>query len=142
MLDQLVSTFALFGLEVNVKKTKMMSSTVTTNDVVLVDTAAGPLELLPADSIHKYLGRAWSGDFAKRATTATRHRLGCAWGKFGSLDKTLLNHWVNLHSRLKLFDACITPALLYSLETCPLTQGLLSKIEATQRKMLRRMIGF
>jgi len=142
MLECLVASFSNFGLELNVKKTKMFSTSVVTNDTVLVDTAAGPIELLSADSTHKYLGRAWSGDLRNRGLIATRHRLACAWGKFASLKKTLLNKHINLGLRLKLFSSCVTPALLYSLETCPLTHVSLNKLDCAQRRMLRSIVGW
>ena len=114
----------------------------TTNEIVLVDTTAGPVELLAGDAIHKYLGRAWSGDIAKRGIAAVRHRLGCTWGKFGTMQNTLLNRHISLQLRLKLFNSCITPAMLYAMETCPLTQSHLNKIDVSQRKMLRRIVGW
>ena len=49
---------------------------------------------------------------------------------------------INVSLRLKLFNSCVTPALLYSLETCPLTQATLDKIDTTQRRMLRMIVGW
>ena len=41
MIELLASIFKGFGLELNTKKTKMMSTSVMSNDTVLVDTSAG-----------------------------------------------------------------------------------------------------
>jgi len=70
------------------------------------------------------------------------HRLSCAWFKFHSLQQTLTNKNVPISLRLKLFNATVTPTVLYSLATTPLTEMQLDKLDITQRKMLRRMVGW
>ena len=50
--------------------------------------------------------------------------------------------WSSDRPRLKLFDSVITPTVLYSLSTTPLTEAQLRKLDATQRKMLRRIVGW
>ncbi len=44
--------------------------------------------------------------------------------------------------RLRLFDTVVTPTAIYSLSTTPLTTIQLAKLDAVQRKMLRRIIGW
>ena len=44
--------------------------------------------------------------------------------------------------RLKLFDATVSASMTYGLETCPLTTKQLEQIDVTQRKMLRKMVGW
>ena len=50
-----------YGLDLNMRKTKLMSTTVTDNDTTLIETDNGFIELVPAECMHKYLGRGWSG---------------------------------------------------------------------------------
>ena len=45
-----------------------------------------------------------------------------------------------LGQRLKLFDACITPSVLYGCETWTLTAELQHRLRKTQRHMLRLML--
>ena len=48
----------------------------------------------------------------------------------------------NIKLRLKLFNSAISPTLLYSLETCPLTQHQLEQLDILQRKMLKKIVGW
>ena len=50
--------------------------------------------------------------------------------------------YVSIKLRLKLFESVVSSTLLYGLETAPLTQSLLSRIDVVQRVMLRRIIGW
>ena len=43
--------------------------------------------------------------------------------------------------RLKLLDSVVTPAVLYSLSTTPLTASQRERLDCTQRKMLRKIVG-
>lgn len=124
------------------KKTKILSTTVTTEDTVLIETADGFVELVAGSRTHRYLGRAWSGNLRTRGMSALGHRISCAWMKFRSVQPTLLNRHVSVKLRLKLFNAAVTPAALYSLETCPLSHNQLEQLDITQRKMMRRIVGW
>ena len=100
------------------------------------------VEVLRCDSTHKYLGRLFCGDLRRRAQCNLSHRLACGWLKFHHMAATLLNKKIPIHLRLKLFDSVITPAVCYSLSTTPLTSSMLSKLDAAQRKMLRKIVGW
>ena len=54
----------------------------------------------------------------------------------------MTNKNVPISLRLKLFNATVTPTVLYSLATTPLTEMQLVKLDIAQRKMLRRMVGW
>ena len=88
------------------------------------------------------MGRRFPGDLRRRGQEALTHRVSCAWAKFRALEETLLDKQVSIRLRLKLFDAVVTPALLYSLETCPLTENQRERLNAVQRRMLRRIVGW
>ena len=49
---------------------------------------------------------------------------------------------VPVRLRLKLFDAAITSTVLYSLENCPMTEKIQSRLNVVQRTMIRRLIGW
>ena len=66
----------------------------------------------------------------------------CAWMKYKSLQYALEDKHVDIKLRLKLFKIAVSPAALYSLETCPLTQHQLEHLDIIQRKMLRKIVGF
>ena len=62
--------------------------------------------------------------------------------KFRQLATTLTNTHINIALRLKLFGAVVSPTLCYSLDTCALTLAQPDMVDAIQRKMMRRMIGW
>ena len=95
-----------------------------------------------ATETHKYLGAAYPGNLSNRGSVIFEHRLRCAWSKFHSIRETLTNRHVDVHLRLKLFDAVVTPAALYGLTTTPMVQKHCSRLGVTQRKMLRLIIGY
>ena len=142
MLEILTRILRRYGLELNVKKTKMLSTVVTDNETVLVDTDGGFVELVAAGRTHKYLGRSWPGNLRFRGQAAVDHRVTCAWAKFRSLQGTLLDRNISVKLRLKLFNTTVTPAAAYSLETCPLSQHQLDRLDIVQKRMLRRIVGW
>ena len=74
--------------------------------------------------------------------TEINHRIKCAWYKFGLHSSTLCNHHISIKLRLKFFDAVVTPTILFGLAVLPLTQTSIQKILVTQRKMMRKMVGW
>ena len=49
---------------------------------------------------------------------------------------------VSLSKRLRYFDACVTPTILFALNALPLTKTRLKSLDVLQRKMLRRIVGW
>ena len=68
------------------------------------------------------------------------HRIACAWGKFRALQKTFVNKHMDVGLRLRLFDAVVAPTAVYSLSTAPMTDYLHSRLDVSQRKMLRVIV--
>ena len=63
-------------------------------------------------------------EFESRVESAVRDRylgLGSKWWELASL---LVNHSIPLEERVKVYCACVRPALLYSAETWALTKRL------------------
>ena len=54
----------------------------------------------------------------------------------------LVNPNVSIQVRLKLFDAAVSPCVLFGLSVLPIYQELMEKIDITRRKMLRRIVGW
>ena len=54
----------------------------------------------------------------------------------------LTNRHVSIKGRLQLFNAVITPTILFGLGSLPLTKRQLEDIDALQRKMLRSIVGW
>ena len=100
------------------------------------------MEILRATDSRKYLGCLLSGDLKQRGRANLRHRLRCAWAKFGKIKATLIDKHVDVKLRLRLFDAVVTPCALYGLTTAPLTAKDEDQLAVTQRKMLRLIVGY
>ena len=135
MVELLIEAFGKVGLELNTAKSKIL-----TNDSIeysYLDIAENLVEVVEPDSHHKYLGRYLSGEYIFRERVEINHRIQCVWMKFGQHRKTLCNQNVSIHLRLKLFDAVVTPTLIFGLAVLPLSTTSLEKIAVLQRKMLR-----
>jgi hypothetical protein len=100
------------------------------------------IEVARAKETHKYLGASLPGDLRFRGKTNLAHRLKCAWSKFHLFHASLTNKHVNIKLRLRLFDTVVTPAVLYGLTASPLTQHDIEQLGVTQRKMLRKIVGW
>ena len=142
MVDLLKEALAKFGLEMNMSKTKMLSTTVSKEDATLIETDSGFIELVAASQVLKYLGRAFSGNLRNRGQAAVDHRISCAWCKFRTLHRSLVDKRVNVKLRLRLFASTVTPTLVYSMDTTPLTEKQLKQVDVVQNKMLRKMVGW
>ena len=142
MLDLLVQVLRESGLELNVEKTKLLSTIEVPDFEAYIETANGFIEHVHANGAHKYLGRKFPGCLCNRGAVALQHRVSCAWAKFLELQNSLVNKHVDTKLRLKLFDATVSPTALYSLDTCPLTGAQLKKLDAVQNRMLRRIVGW
>ena len=69
------------------------------------------------------------------------HRITRAWAKFGAFKGELCDKRYCLVHRLKLFNAVVTPTVLYGSECWTMTAARAQKLKVAQRKMLRKMLG-
>ena len=63
-------------------------------------------------------------------------------GKSHKHRKALTNRDVSLRLRSRLFRSIVSPVVLFGLSCISLTDGLLSKIDVVQRRMLRCIVGW
>ena len=66
----------------------------------------------------------------------------CAWAKFSSLRRWLVNRHVPIKLRLRLFEATVQPTVLFGLVALPLSTRNLERLDATRRKMMRNIVGW
>ena len=140
MVELLVEAFGTVGLELNASKSKIW-----TNDDIeyhFLDIAESMVEIVQPQLSHKYLGRYLPGEFTLRENVEINHRIQCGWYAFGRHSAILCNRNVSVKLRLKLFDAVVTPTILFGLAILPLSQASLKKIETAQRKMMRKIAGW
>ena len=126
MLEILSAELVGVGLSINGSKTKILTTDLnasSSENPLYVDIAGSMVEVLRRGTVHKYLGKAFCGNLRNRGQCNLSHRMQCAWWKFHELRTTLENKNIPLKLRLKLFDAVVSPTILYSLSTTPLTSA-------------------
>jgi endonuclease/exonuclease/phosphatase family metal-dependent hydrolase len=141
MLDLLQVEFGRAGLQLNPSKTKVFTTSPPPVQRQLV-TAAGPVQVLTDGETHKYLGKALAGNARERSDADLRHRVCCAWAKWGQHRQALVNKKISLKLRLQLFSSVVTPSALYALQCSTLSRAQLQHLDAIQRRMLRNIVGW
>ena len=142
MLEKLATISKSYGLEPNMKKTKIISPEHPSENTQVCITDFGPVDVLGVQDRHKYLGRLFTGDLKTRGKSAIDHRLSCGWMKFKAFQHVFEDKQVSVKLRFKLFDSIVSSTILYGLDTARLTAAMLHRIDVTQRTMLRRIVGW
>ena len=130
------------GLEIHFGKTKILSNVTNRRGVSAakeVNVAGKQGDVLqPGESV-VYLGRCLVfRDFDDREI---EHRVTRGWAKFSVYKGELCDKRYSLLHRLKLFNAVVTPTVLYGAECWTMTAGREQKLKVAQRRMLRKMLG-
>jgi hypothetical protein len=142
MLGDLVSEAGKVGLCIHPEKTKVFFNGVGRKGGAVpgVTKVAGlDIEVLADDKSTMYLGRALNLQHVQ--DTEMQHRMSRAWAKFAVYRKELTDKSYPLKSRLKLFNAVVTPTALYGSGSWTMTHGRENLLKTTQRKMLRKILG-
>jgi len=141
MLLQVQKEAAKCGLGLHPEKTKIISSTNKNGRPGTTNAKIGEMkiEIIPIQSSIKYLGCQIS--FGEMQDMELRQRIRGGWAKFMEHKQELTGAHYSLNSRLKLFDAVITPTVLYGSECWTTTKNLEDILQTTQRKMLRMILG-
>lgn len=141
MLEALFSALQNIGLEVNPEKCKILANEASAIAIV-VDVGGLFIECLTGSETHRYLGRLLAGDPLRRSHVEFSNRCQCAWAKFSRHRDILTDKHISLHSRLKFFDTVVSPTVLFGLAQIPLLREHVDHLDALQRKMLRRIVGW
>ena len=86
----------------------------------------------------KYLGRKLSVDEHHHAEL--KNRLAMGWAAFFKLKGALCNRQIPIKDRIALFEASVSPCVLYACGSWTMTTDMLQKLRSTRRRMLRWMI--
>ena len=104
-----------------------------------VDVSGLRIEILePSESV-KYLGRSLS--FSNSTAVEVDNRIKCAWKKFCVWKDELTCKNYPLAERIRLFENTVTPTLLYGSCTWTVNSSITKRLQTTQRKMLRLILG-
>ena len=131
---------AKIGLELHPSKTKILHNNIGYGSRVRSGKIQGMnIEVLGPTESTLYLGKALS--LTTVHETELAHRLRKGWAKFGMNKQMLLDKLIPLSSRLKFFDAVITPTVLYGCSSWTMTASRDQTLNSTQLKMIRQMLG-
>ena len=141
MLQELVDVVGRVGLVMHAGKTKILTNVNNEHRSgqkhILIN--GQQVDVLPREASTMYLG--WALSFEATHDTEIHNRINKAWAKFMSLEQELCCKKYSLRSRLKLFDAVITPTILYASGTWSMTAHRELLIRSAQRRMLRKVLG-
>jgi hypothetical protein len=94
--------------------------------------------LARADST-KYLGRLLN--LCEPNDVEINFRIRSAWAKFAIFKSELTDKHYSLFQRLRLFNAVVTPTVLYGASSWAMTAAREQTLRTAQRKMIRSNLG-
>ena len=138
MIEDLIAAAAEAGLSIHCGKTKIMTNSSSSRGGMM-KLEHGEVEVVPPAGSSAYLGKTMNLQSVHDVEIAAR--IDRAWKKFFASKTDLCGRHVNLKSRLKLFNATVTPTLLYGSGSWTMTADRERLLRTTQRRMLRWMLG-
>ena len=96
------------------------------------------IEILPLTHSTKYLGQQLM--FSDAVDQEMDNRIRAGWAKFHQHKQELTNRRYDLYDCLRLFQATLTPTVLYACPTWTLMKQLEAKLRRAQRRMLRMIM--
>lgn len=122
------------GLKVSKKKTKHMRVKAKSEEPIQLYN-----ENIEDVDDFTYLGSKLSKD--GNAESEIRVRIGKANHSFSMLRKTWKSKKIKLKTKLRIFKSNVMSVLLYGCESWKVTKGIAKKVDAFQRKCLRKILG-
>ena len=124
MTELLIRELKEVGLHLNAQKTKILHSCFADQDSEkdFVEIDNDFVGILHPGSHHRYLGRLLSLCPDTRIKLELDNRKKQAWMAFHKNAKIILNKNVSVEKRLKYFDSCVTPSILFSLSSFPVSK--------------------
>ena len=142
MIADLRAAAAERGLKIHSGKTKVLPNEAAASSTRLpayFEIDGEKYAVLGPEDSAKYLGR--KVRFKDPNLAEFDNRVAKAWGAFSKYKKELTDRQHRLKDRLKLFDAVITPTLLYGCESWTLRVDQQKRLRTLQRKMLRMVLN-
>ena len=142
MIADLKGAAGARGLKIHSGKTKVSTNAgrVSSQKIPSNITVDGEkYEVLSPEESTKYLGR--KVGYEDPQGVEFDNRVAKAWGAFSKHKQELTDRRHYLKNRLKLFDAVVTPTLLYGCETWTLRADQQRRLRVVQRKMLRMILN-
>ena len=143
MSTYLIAELSHVGLQLNANKTRILHTEVQDEgfDLGYIVIADDFIQILEPHGFHRYLERRVTLSVSNRVNIEFKYRKSQAWAAFHTHKTVLLDHHVPFGSRLKFFNRCVTPSILFGLSVLPLSRTKFKEIDILQRKMIRRIVG-
>ena len=138
MLGDLMATAAKAGLLVHSGKTKILSNSGDCHSGHVM-VSGSKVDVLPFAASTDYLGRLLTLDALH--DTELSNRLKKGWGKFFAFKAELCGKHISIKDRFRLFNAIVSPTVLYGSATWTMNTERTRQLKTTQRRMLRWMLG-
>ena len=125
------------GLKVNVDKTEVMVSSKEGGDRIAIQENRG--SVIKQVEKFKYLGSTLSQDGG--CETDVDSRIKAAWGKWREVAGVVCDKKMPVRLKVKIYSTVIRPVLMYGSETWALRRKEEAKLERTEMRMLRWIMG-
>ena len=136
MLQDVTDAAKEVGLELDPDKTEILHNNVGYGvGAKAVEIRNMTIEILDNTQNAMYLGRMLKPTEMQREEL--KNRTSKAWAKYNTHKADLTNEKLPIGLRLRLFNATVTPTMLYGSGTWVLAEQMRSDIKTQQRKMLR-----
>jgi len=140
LLSDAAHESAKIGLELHPGKPKILHNGIGYGSRVSQTTCNGmEIEVLGCQDSAMYLGR--SLKLAAMHDQELSNRLSKAWAKYGIYKNELTDKGIGIKERLKLFNAVITPTVLYGCSCWAMTTERQRRLRTTQRRMMIMIAG-
>ena len=135
MLCQFATLASEYGLKINFGKTKIMTRDYCSAGCTSIPVGPMCVSVLSQEASEKYLGRKLA--FDGNHQVELKNRFATAWGAFHKHKGELCSKHYRLQDRARLFDAVVSPTLLYGCCAWALTKSMERTLRTQRRKMLR-----
>ena len=139
MTSHLAKTAAKYGLKLNYAKTKILDIHGIGTDAATVLIDGSSVEVLGPLCSERYLGRKIC--FGSYHETEIKNRIAAGWASFMKHKTEFCSKHCSFKLKAKLFEAVVTPRVMYGCAAWTLTDTLEKKLRVARRHMLRMMLG-
>ena len=135
MLTQFADAASHYGLRLHFGKTKIMTWDSLAAGCTSIRVGQNEVSILREDEAEKYLGRKLC--FRSLKEVELQNRLSAGWAAFHKHKGELCSKFYRTCDRVKLFEAIVSPTVLYGSAAWAQTRAMEDKLRVTRRKMLR-----
>ena len=135
MLTHVTQEAQTYGLTLNFEKTEVLTWDHLRQNCRQLWLGENSVDILGQDAAEKYLGRKLALEDTYRVEL--ENRISAAWAAFHTHKQELCCRHYRLKDRCRLFEATVTPTLLYGCAAWALTQQMERRLRTQRRRMLR-----